>query len=63
MVIFNIAFISLEKNSNLNYMKDCLKIKSFSNVLMPSKDRKILESNQYKKYDKAPLLFKKIFNV
>ena len=37
--------------------------KYFCNIIMPSKDNKILECNQYKKSDKALLLFMLILNV
>ena len=30
---------------------------------MPSKDTKVLEFNQYQKFDKAPFVFMQILNV
>ena len=36
--------------------KNLFENKDFSNVLMPSKDSKIIEFNQYQKYDKVPFV-------
>ena len=53
-----IAFIPLEQKTNLNRIKDYVKIKIFEifNIIRPSEDTKILEFNQYQKSDKAPLI-------
>ena len=53
MVIFIawIVLIPLEQKSNLNLRKKY--IKNFCNVVMSSKETKILEFNRYQKSDKA----------
>ena len=53
-----IAFIPLEQKTNLNRIKDYVKIKIFEifNIIIPSEDTNILEFNQYQKSDKAPLI-------
>ena len=46
---------SRAKNKLESHKKEC-KNKDFCNVMMPSKDTKILEFNQYHKPDKAPFI-------
>ena len=55
MVIFIvwISFIPFKQKTNLNLIKELRENKDFCDVVMPSKDTKILEFNQYKKVDKA----------
>ena len=55
MVLFivQIVFIPLEQKTNLNRIKKFVKAKIFCYVIIPSEDTKILEFNQYQKYDKA----------
>ena len=54
--ICSITFIPLEKETNLkNWIRVCGN-KDFCNVILPSKDIKILEFHQYQKSDKAPFI-------
>ena len=46
-----IAFISLEKKTSWNPIKEC--VRGFYNVIMRSEDIKILEFDQYQKSHKA----------
>ena len=57
MVIFivSIAFVVVQLKKKREYHKKS-KIKDFCNVAMPSEDTKILEFNQYQKFDKAPFI-------
>ena len=52
-----IVFIRLEQNPNLICIKKYVKIKFFCSVSMPSEDIKILEFNQYEKFDKTPFIY------
>ena len=47
---------SFATEKKLELHKKVCEKKIFSNVLMPSKDTKILEFNQYQKSDKAPFI-------
>ena len=47
---------SFEKEKRLELHKKECKTKDFCNVIMPSEDTKILELNQYKKSDNAPII-------
>ena len=47
-----IAFTLLKQKRNLNYIKNFVKIKSFS-IVMPSENTKLIDFNQCQKSDKA----------
>ena len=53
--IICIAFIALEQKTNLDCIKVC-ENKNFCNVIMSSKNTKILEFHQYQKFDKVPFV-------
>ena len=54
----------LQQKANMNFIKKFVKIiKIFCNVIMLSENTKILEFNQYQKFDKAHLLFMLILNI
>ena len=50
-----IVFIPLEQETLESHKKVC-ENKNFCNVIIPIKDTKILECNQYQKSDKAPFM-------
>ena len=58
MVIFIawIIFILSQQKKNLNHIKKICENKDFCKVIMPSKDTKTLEFNQYQRSDKAPFI-------
>ena len=47
---------SFRTEYNLNSHKKVCENQDFCNIMMPSKDTKILEFNQYQKSDKAPFV-------
>ena len=53
MVIFTISFVffPLGQKTNLNRIKNYVKIKDFKNVVMPSEDTELSEFNQNQKSD------------
>ena len=56
--------MALYYSKNITWICDLWEVcqnKDFCNVGMPSEDNKILEFNEYQKFDKAP--FKQILNV
>ena len=50
--IICIVFIALEQKTDLDCIKVC-ENKNFCNVILPSKNTKILEFHQYQKFEKA----------
>ena len=54
-----IAFIPLEKKLELH--KNICVNKDFWNVIMPYEETKILEFNQYQKYDKTPFIIYAVY--
>ena len=56
IVVVAIAFIHFEQKTNLDLIKTVGENKDFCGVVMPSKDTKILEFNQYGKSDKTPCI-------
>ena len=50
------CFHSFRTKNKLESHKKVCENKDFCNVIMPSEDTKILEFNQYQKYDKAPFI-------
>ena len=50
------CYHSFRKKIELGSHKKVRKNKNFCDVIMPSEDTKILEFNQYKKFDKAPFI-------
>ena len=58
MVIFIIwiALILSQQKKKLKLHKKVCENKDFCNVIMPSKDTKLLEFNQYQKSDKSPFI-------
>ena len=58
----SLSFRKQTENKLESYKKVCQN-KDFCNVVMPSEDTKILESNQSQKSDKAPFVIYQILNV
>ena len=57
--IVSIVFICLEQKPNLNHIKKYVKIMNFVmlyNVVMSSEDAKVLNFNEYRRYDKEPVI-------
>ena len=54
ILIVWIVFISLDLEKKFHSHKRVCGNKDFCNIIMPSEDTKILEFNQYQKFDKAP---------
>ena len=50
------CFHSFRTKNKLELQKKVCENKDFCNLVMPSEDTKILEFNQYQKFDKAPFL-------
>ena len=57
-MLFKLSF----STKKLDLHKKVCESKNFCNVIMPPKDTKILEFNQYQKSDKHHLLFMQILN-
>ena len=58
-----LQFYCLNCQTSLNHIKKVCENKYFCNVIVPSKNTKILEFNQYQKFDKAHLLFTQILSI
>ena len=56
-------FRTKNKLNSHKKVKICNENKDSCSAEMPSEETKILELNQYQKYDKAPLLSMQILNV
>ena len=56
MVIFIVCLHSFRRKNKIKLHKKVCENKDFCNVIMPSKDTKISEFNQYQKSDKAPFI-------